>query len=448
MSADNIQLNINVLAPVMPEDHKVKAIDLFSIPSSSYNETSMSIFIVDRLREIQKESVLSYEIDTYGNILITKGDAEAFPCFCAHLDTVHTYENGFNVMEETVDGREYLYAQDDSKLRVGIGGDDKCGIFVCLHLLNALDYVKIIFFSQEESGGIGSSNIDVSFFKDCMFLGGIDRWNGKDFVNSYGGRNTISKRFNRDTAPLLDKYGYFHSSGMFTDSFNVQERGINISCFNMSCGYYAHHSNKEYVDLNELWNACLLAEELSSLEGRKYSFQLPPSSISFARGLVDPGWNDWDRYSTYKSGTWKDSKYSKRVRCEVCDRKLTEHEMKTYGCYCYDCWIDPSGRSSSYDDYGIQDNISLDDDAIQWCIGCEIELLPGEKGKYGGYCVDCWEKLRQRPLNDSIVHCYRCNKELSEGEQERNYGYCSDCWNDIINGKGPIGTSTINPKVD
>ena len=167
MSANNLQTNPNKLAPAMPDELYFEAVNLFAIPSTSYNETSMSIYIISKLEQLRdKGIVLVYKIDDYGNIIITKGPGPIYSCFCAHLDTVHTYPSGFKLKYQKDKDRTYLFAADRNNKSVGIGGDDKCGIFVCLYLLERITNLKIVFFSQEESGGTGSSNIRLSFFED------------------------------------------------------------------------------------------------------------------------------------------------------------------------------------------------------------------------------------------------------------------------------------------
>lgn len=327
MSATNFQDKPNIKAPKMPNEWIQKALDVFEIPSTSYNETSISLHIIQRLEEME----LDYEIDNYGNILVTKGISESYPCFCAHLDTVHMYKNGFNVKHNYNSAleRDYVYAENDKKGQVGIGGDDKCGIFVCLFLLETISAIKVAFFSQEESGGTGSNNVDISWFLDCNFLGGIDRWNGHDFINKYEGSYTISKELHRDTTELRKKFGYYYASGLFTDAFNVMGRRVDISCFNLSCGYYSHHSDGEYVDLNELWNCCLFATELCKLP-QQYYFERPVKVYpAYIPGRIYHGLNDLDS-NAYHSDWWKTQTIKYCISCGI---ELMETEKD----YCYTC---------------------------------------------------------------------------------------------------------------
>jgi len=365
MSASNQQLEPNWTAPTMPLDVFRRAVEVFKIPSTTYDETSMSIHIAKRL----DASGIPYKVDNYGNILVSKGEGNR-PCFCAHLDTVHMYLNGFNVFSEKYkehdleDARVYLYAKDDLGKKVGIGGDDKCGIVVCLELLEALSNVKVVFFSSEESGGTGSAHIDIEFFKDCNFLGGIDRWNGKDFINSYCGDKTISKAFSSDIQSIMKTFGYTFNSGLFTDAFNVQGRKIGISCFNVSCGYYGHHSDMEYVDTNEVYNCLRFCLELGKLSDR-YLYQITTPKFSKWENIGGVWYKDGQRedlmssQSKYDWGTnsWKydkDKQYNQGLRYRIAEA-VKENSSKK------------------------------EEEPVPVCAICGIELLAGERN----YCYSC-----------------------------------------------------------
>ena len=54
------------------------------------------------------------------------------------------------------------------KRMVGIGADDKNGIWICLKCLEDFKAVKCAFFVQEEVGRIGSSHADMTFFSTAV----------------------------------------------------------------------------------------------------------------------------------------------------------------------------------------------------------------------------------------------------------------------------------------
>lgn len=378
MSANNYQNNPNKLAPEMPEAFYDSVIELFSIPSTLYNEASMSLYICKVLDELD----VGYYIDDFANIIVKKGTSETYPCFCSHLDTVHLYPKGYQLMMRKDKSTTFAYAIDNDRKSVGVGGDDKCGIFICLQLLRTLDNVKIVFFSQEESGGIGSANIDLSFFDDCCFLGGIDRWNGKDFINKYFGDYTTSKAFRKAISDTLKTRGYSCNTGLFTDCFNVQQRGLELSCFNVSCGYYSHHSNNEYVDLNELYNSYLLCKELSNIT-YQYKYNIPIKPKSTFRYSWDKNTYENDRWdyssagwSKDTDGTWRKGKLKWTQDTDGTWRKEELNKM-------------PSTESEFYASSKLP----------KICEGCTTELLPSEYR----FCTECYRLMR----DDDILGYYR-----------------------------------------
>ena len=92
----------------------IKITDVFSVPGSR-NETKMVLFVIKELDKMR----LKYEVDNFGNISVVKGISETYPMFCAHLDTVHDYPNGYNLVQEP----NKLSAKDDRGFPVGVGGD-------------------------------------------------------------------------------------------------------------------------------------------------------------------------------------------------------------------------------------------------------------------------------------------------------------------------------------
>ena len=91
-----------------------------------------------------------------------------FPCVISHTDTVHNIDT-INIREEMLintQGEEKLSykAYNDEGNPTGIGGDDKCGVFACLTLLQELPNVKAAFFVSEETGCHGSLKASEEFF--------------------------------------------------------------------------------------------------------------------------------------------------------------------------------------------------------------------------------------------------------------------------------------------
>lgn len=185
------------------------------------------------------QSYPSIEMDTYGNITV-KNTAEdkPLPVFCCHLDTVHKSEPSPTLIKDDV-----LISFNGH----GIGGDDKCGIIACLELLKKVE-CKCIFFRDEESGCLGSSEYDTDSLKKDLFCIEIDRRNATDLIVKSGGADMCGKEFLTRVKNALPHCKV--ADGLFTDVSRLGEANINM--LNISSGYYQPHTDKEYVVLSEL----------------------------------------------------------------------------------------------------------------------------------------------------------------------------------------------------
>lgn len=220
--------------------------NLYRIASPSGREKAMQSFIREQLSEIGA----SFYEDASGNIYATKGVSETYPCIVAHMDEVHRRrKNGFTII--TTKGLMFGYNTLDME-QVGIGADDKNGIWVCLKAMQKYDNIKCAFFVSEETGCQGSYNADMSFFDDCRFVLQCDRRGSSDFITIASCTELCSAEFLNDIK--LEAFGYYENHGAMTDVMALKESGLNISAANISCGYYNPHTNQETTCINDLEN--------------------------------------------------------------------------------------------------------------------------------------------------------------------------------------------------
>ena len=149
--------------------------DVLSIPSISGNESMLRDYIV----EFAIENEIDYVLDKKGNVYLTKGKdkvtlGEYYPCVVSHIDTVHRSHidliNDKRRLDivENVKGDLIAYNPLTNE-QTGIGGDDKCGVFVCLSLFLHMDILKGAFFVEEEIGMLGSREACGEFFKNVGY---------------------------------------------------------------------------------------------------------------------------------------------------------------------------------------------------------------------------------------------------------------------------------------
>lgn len=227
------------------EQRTVDLIKTLSVQTTTYNTKKMNRFILSELYKIKDIKVKVHK----GNIYATKGKADTYPCIVSHTDTVHDIVKNFNIFK--LDDTLFSIC-GDSMQRVGIGGDDKVGVYIALQVIKKVDVCKVAFFKDEEIGCAGSQDADMKFFDDVEFVLQCDRQGYKDFVSDIFGCQLISEDFSTIISETLHKFGRKETSGGLTDVYQLVQNGINVSVANMSCGYYDPHTDNEFVVISEV----------------------------------------------------------------------------------------------------------------------------------------------------------------------------------------------------
>ena len=218
-------------------------------------------YIKDFVRAYVANMPVCIEEDTVGNLFITKGASRRYPCLVAHLDEVHDNPDRQIIVEG-----DFISAINSNGDGVGVGADDKNGIWIALRLLQKLPVLKVALFVGEEKldgqpGCRGSRGCDLSVFDNCAYLLQCDRKGCSDVVTYYekGQLSLCDDTF--PPAHILAKYGYETCSGGRTDVVALRERGLLKNCCNISCGYYRAHTPDEYTRFSHLKNALQFVEE-------------------------------------------------------------------------------------------------------------------------------------------------------------------------------------------
>ena len=182
--------------------------------------------------------------------LYAKGDDKIV--LTAHMDTVHK-ENIKDYHEYIENFMHYVSSPQ------GIGGDDRCGIYMILEILKRTDYRPyIVFCEDEEIGCVGSRKFTTTNhiydLADCYFMIELDRRGNNDIVFY----DDINSDFHYNVAIVT---GYNEEWGSCSDiSYLAPAAGI--SAVNISCGYHNEHTTDEYVVLEEMENSILATIKL------------------------------------------------------------------------------------------------------------------------------------------------------------------------------------------
>lgn len=254
---------------------------LYAIHAPSGKEKRIRTFIEENICKNVPTAHVS--VDKTGNLFITKGDAETYPCIVAHLDQVQRYHSkDFRAIET----RDIIFGYSPSKRRQeGLGADDKNGIWIALKCLRKYDAIKIAFFVGEEVGCIGSNAADLTFFEGCRYVIQPDRRGFNDLITQISWENLCSEEFLSDVQP--ERFGYKPTEGLMTDIEILRENGLSLSCVNLSCGYYEPHTDHEFTVKTDLWNCLNFVQHIVENCAKTYIHQSEPRANRYDFGAFD-----------------------------------------------------------------------------------------------------------------------------------------------------------------
>ena len=263
--------------------------EVLSVPTKTYQEERMVQFITNWLTE----NNIPFYVDEMSNIYATKQTDENisyFPCVIAHTDTVHNIDT-INVFEEMLPDAQgnvklSLKAYNDNDEPTGIGGDDKCGVYGCLELLNELPNLKAAFFVSEETGCKGSMMADSSFFDNVGYgiqFDAPENWmiTEKCFGQVLFDRETEFFDACNDvlTEGMGDRMRYMVHP--YTDVYALRGK-FDFSCINFSIGYYQYHTSHEYVVIEDVINGIDMGKKMIDKLGHKLHY----------KEMVEHGWRN------------------------------------------------------------------------------------------------------------------------------------------------------------
>lgn len=129
----------------------------------------------------------------------------------------------------------------------GIGGDDRCGVYMILEIVRKYN-CSVLFCEDEEIGGVGAKKfIETDLAKELVtqfnYAIELDRKGNKDAV--------FYDCDNDDFEDFITKDFYDTAYGSFSD-ISVVAPFLKCAAVNLSCGYYNAHTKDEYVVLKEM----------------------------------------------------------------------------------------------------------------------------------------------------------------------------------------------------
>jgi hypothetical protein len=154
----------------------------------------------------------------------------------AHLDTVHEHLPSVIKYDDKSDA---LYSPQ------GIGGDDRCGVYMILEIIKKYN-CSVLFCEDEECGAVGATKFTKTKLARSLefnYIIEFDRQGYNDAV-FYSCDNEKFEEF-------ITKDYYETAWGTFSD-ISVLAPYFGCAAVNLSCGYYKPHTKSEYVILSEM----------------------------------------------------------------------------------------------------------------------------------------------------------------------------------------------------
>jgi hypothetical protein len=242
----------------------------------------MVAFLMDHVRQRGIARCGRVSVDEHNNVFIVKGNVPFMPCVAAHIDSVHNW-NDVEIVRH--DGT--LVGLDRNDRQTGIGADDKCGVFICLKLLERFENIAVALFAAEEVGCVGAFKADAKFFDQVGYVMEFDCPGSGILSHSAGGERLFANRgaFIETAMPVLVEHGLIHwQRHPYTDVTALRKR-FDLSCLNLSAGYHNWHQSDEFVVLREVSAAIIAGEALIRALGcRRYPY--PVGSIDSTEPFI------------------------------------------------------------------------------------------------------------------------------------------------------------------
>lgn len=153
----------------------------------------------------------------------------------AHMDTVHKEQP-----------KDIFYDSENDVLwsPQGIGGDDRCGVYALMKILET-HKPYVCFTEDEEIGCVGAGKFVKTIIPDddVKFIIEIDRRGSNDCVFYDCGNEEFKK--------YIESFGFETQTGSYSDIVDISDEW-EIASVNLSAGYYNEHTFQEIIKFKEL----------------------------------------------------------------------------------------------------------------------------------------------------------------------------------------------------
>ena len=198
----------------------------------------------------------------------------------AHLDTVH--KQTADIICFSSDMRYVMSPQ-------GIGGDDRCGVYVIMQIITRLP-CHVLFCEDEEIGGHGAKAFTKSAICPSVnYIIEMDRRGSNDAV--------FYRCNNPDFTDFVLSFGFTENHGTFSD-ISVIAPHLKTAAVNISAGYFNEHSRHEYIDMLAVENNIKRVSEMISVETEHFDYIREQERDRQISMFGDCGWVPMEQQSS------------------------------------------------------------------------------------------------------------------------------------------------------
>ena len=192
------------------------------------SQEDLKIYVQDQLRNTHKY------VKSGDGWVYAKGEIPIL--LVAHLDTVH---------KELP--QQIYYDQETETLSSpqGIGGDDRCGVYMILEIVKQYNCC-VLFCEDEEIGGVGAEKFIKEPFAASLVFNYIMEFDRKGSTDA-----VFYDCDNPEFEDFITQDFYTSAWGTFSDISTLAPY-FKCAAVNLSCGYYEAHTTKEYIVIPEM----------------------------------------------------------------------------------------------------------------------------------------------------------------------------------------------------
>lgn len=216
-----------------------------------------------------------YETEYGDGYVYGKGEIPVM--LVAHMDTVHR-EIPYHIY--------YDNEQDVMWSPEGIGGDDRCGVYSIMKILE--EYKPyVLFLEDEETGCIGATKATQKLeIPDINFMIELDRRGIHDCVFYECGNEEFQK--------YIESFGFKTAIGSFTDIVELSD-AWDVASVNLSIGYFNEHTFSETIHIRLMENTISKVKKILDDVKRHPNeyFEYLPNYPYYEYEYDEESYNDW-----------------------------------------------------------------------------------------------------------------------------------------------------------